>query len=67
MISYCLIRWCTAEAIWNAVFIMCGLFHDTAIDISEKLGFTYDAQMAKNSMDFLHHVHKLPADAKEIY
>ena len=55
------------ECIWKAVFVMCDLFQNTAISISEKQNFSYDYEMAKNSVGFLHHVKELPADAKEIY
>lgn len=55
------------ESIWNSVFGMCDLFQSTAVELSQKQKFVYDFEQAENSLRFLHHVRKLPADAKEIY
>ena len=55
------------ESIWNSVFEMCDLFQSTAVELSKKQKFVYDFKQAKNSLSFLHHVRKLPANAKEIY
>ena len=55
------------ESIWNSVFVMCDLFQNTAVELSRKQKFTYDFEQAENSLSFLQHVRKLPANAKEIY
>ena len=55
------------ESIWNSVFEMCDLFQSTAVELSKKQKFVYDFEQAENSLIFLHHVRKLPANAKEIY
>ena len=55
------------EAVWNAVFEMCDLFQSTAVELSKKYKFVYNFEQAENSLQFLQHVRKLPADAKEIY
>lgn len=55
------------KSIWNSVFGMCDLFQSTAVELSQKQNFVYDFKQAENSLCFLHHVRKLPADAKEIY
>lgn len=55
------------ESIWNSVFGMCGLFQSTAVEFSKKQNFSYDYEQAKNSLNFLQHVRKLPVNAKEIY
>lgn len=55
------------ESIWNSVFGMCGLFQSTAVEFSKKQNFSYDFEQAKNSLNFLQHVRKLPVNAKEIY
>lgn len=55
------------EAMWNSVLVMCDLFQQTAVEISESLGFAYDLIEAKNSRSHLEHVKKLPGNAKEIY
>lgn len=55
------------ESIWNSVFEMCDLFQSTAVELSKKQKFVYDFEQAENSLHFLQHVRKLPANAKEIY
>lgn len=55
------------ESIWNSVFGMCNLFQCTAVEFRKKQNFSYDFEQAKNSLNFLQHVRKLPVNAKEIY
>ena len=55
------------ESIWNSVFEMCDLFQRTAAELSKRKKFVYNFEQAKNSLSFLQHVRKLPANAKEIY
>lgn len=53
--------------VWDAVFVMCDMFQETAIEVSRKLNFDYNYKEAENSRSFLNHVKELPAYAKEIY
>ncbi len=53
--------------IWEAVFIMCDLFNDTAEEISHFMKVNYNGAEAANSLKFLKDVCVLPKDAKEIY
>lgn len=55
------------NAIWDAVFDMCDLFGEVAIQVSEKLHFSYDSIEADNSKKHLKHVRALPPDASAIY
>jgi len=56
-----------SEALWQAVFRMCELFHETAIDTGCQLDLTYDTREASNSMKYLKDVYYLPKGAKELY
>lgn len=55
------------EHIWSATFIMCDLFDEIAIELADKLDYSYNQKEAKASRYFLEHVHRLPKDAKEIF
>ena len=55
------------EAIWEAVFELCDMFHSTAIELSGNMNFSYDYMKAKNCLSFLKHVRQLPADAERVY
>lgn len=55
------------EHIWEAVMEMCGLFDQTAREAAEWFGFPYNVSEAENCMNYLKHVRRLPADAKEVY
>jgi len=55
------------EHIWDSLFAMGDLFRQTAQSVAKHLGFNYPEQDDKNVTDFLHHVRKLPRDAKSIY
>lgn len=55
------------DDIWEAVFLMCRLFHDTALEISKKMNLFYDLTEEQNSRNYLKHIRNLPTDAKEIY
>lgn len=55
------------EAIWDAVFEMCDLFHSTAIELSEVMKFDYDYEKAKKCLSFLQHVKQLSEDAEGVY
>lgn len=53
--------------IWEAVMVMCNLFHETALEVSEGLELSYDRQEAENSWNFLKHVRELPEDARAVF
>ena len=55
------------NAIWDAAFAMCDLFGEIAIQVSEKLHFSYDSIEADNSKAYFKHIRDLPPDAGEIY
>ena len=61
--------WCGTEidAIWDAVFLMCDLFFETAAEVSGRLGFAYDEKEAQNARMYLEHVCRLPEDAAAVY
>lgn len=51
---------------WRAVRKMCDLFEKTAVYVSERLGYKYNAEEGRNSRAFLERVKALPKDATEI-
>ncbi|HIR14827.1 MAG TPA: aminoglycoside 6-adenylyltransferase [Candidatus Choladousia intestinavium] len=51
---------------WQAAFVMCDLFQETACAAAETLGFSYNREEAENSRWFLEHVYTLPKDAREV-
>ena len=55
------------EHMWDSLFVMGSLFRQTAQDVAKHFGFHYPEQDDKNVTDFLHHVRKLPRDARTIY
>ena len=57
---------CCVE-MWEAGAQMCDLFHQTAQNVAENLGFSYDLTEAENSRGFFDRVRQLPRDAKEIF
>jgi aminoglycoside 6-adenylyltransferase len=60
---------CPADAgeMWAAGETLCALFHQTALQVADKLGYAYDLTEAQNSWGFFRHVRTLPRDAKEIF
>ena len=52
--------------IWESTEKMCVLFKDTAVWVSEALGYQFNYKEAKNCMKFLQAVKNLPKDAREI-
>ena len=46
---------------------MIELFQDTAIYVSKELQYIYPLNEAEKVKSYLHHIHKLPEDAFEIY
>lgn len=61
--------WCgpEQEEIWEAVFLLCDLFAETAEEVSGQLGYTYNSEEAENARMYLAHVRRLPKDAKEVF
>lgn len=55
------------ESAWNALFITCELFEQTAPKVGNLLGYEYNTDEAKRSFEFVKHIRKLPQDAAEIY
>ena len=60
--------YCSADLgeMWEAGARMCDLFHQTALEVAEKMGFPCDLTEARNSRAFFDRVRHLPRDAKEI-
>ena len=56
-----------AAHIWDSLFVMGNLFRRTAQYVANHFGFHYPEQDDKNVTDFLHHIRKLPRDARTIY
>ena len=55
------------EHMWDSLFVMGSLFRQTAQYVAKHFGFIYPEQDDKNVTAFLHHVRKLPGDARTIY
>lgn len=55
------------EEIWEAVFIMCDLFDETARELESRRGYIYDKEEAAAGCGFLKRVRGLSKDAKEIF
>ena len=54
------------EAVWDALFASCSLFHDTATFVAESLGFAYNLEEERRTTAFLQDVRNLPKDAAAI-
>ncbi|MGG1575456.1 aminoglycoside 6-adenylyltransferase [Fictibacillus sp. NRS-1165] len=55
------------ENIWEALFVMGGLFRRAAHELAEELGFRYPEEDDLNVTAYLNHVRKLPSDANRMY
>lgn len=53
------------DAIWQAVFEMCGLFDETARKVGDRMKIAYDEEEAKNSRLYLECTYDLPRGMKE--
>ena len=53
------------EEVWERVFAMCDLFQETALEVGESLGYSYNQQEARGSRLFLEYARALPKDASE--
>lgn len=57
----------SVEEAWEAVMIMCDLFENAALWVSEHMGYSYNWEEGKAATNFLEHVRILPEEATEIY
>lgn len=55
------------ENIWQALFIMCDLFREIALEVANYYQYDYPAMDDKRVSNFLQHIRILPQDAKGIY
>jgi aminoglycoside 6-adenylyltransferase len=55
------------EHIWEALFVMCDLFRETAIEVAHHFGFTYQVQEDQRVTAHLQHVRNLPLNAEGVY
>ncbi|SDN71123.1 aminoglycoside 6-adenylyltransferase [Paenibacillus sp. yr247] len=55
------------ENIWEALFVMCDLFRETAMDVAHHFGFNYPVLEDKRVTAHLHHVRNLPRNAEGVY
>jgi aminoglycoside 6-adenylyltransferase len=55
------------QNIWQALFVMCDLFRETAIEVAQHFGFEYPYDDDRRVTDYLKRVRALPRDAKSIY
>lgn len=53
------------EEVWERVFAMCDLFQETALEVGESLGYSYNQQEARGSRLFLEYARALPENASE--
>lgn len=54
----------TVPALWEATFIMCDLFHETARELAQELQLDYDGREAQAAMQFVRNAHALPKDSE---
>lgn len=47
------------ENMWDALFIICEIFNDVALKISEHYGYEYNAQEYRDVVEYLHEVRRL--------
>jgi aminoglycoside 6-adenylyltransferase len=52
---------------WDALFAMCDLFRDIAVEVGDHFGFAYPRGDDERISAHLRHVRRLPGDAKEMY
>lgn len=55
------------EHTWEAMFTMCHLFREVAIEIASKLGFDYPFDDDRRVSAYLEHIRNLPKDATSIF
>lgn len=56
-----------SEEVYKSVVIMCNLFNEVCIEVSEKLNYYYNVDEAENSYEYFKYVSNLPKDITEIY
>jgi aminoglycoside 6-adenylyltransferase len=55
------------ERTWDALFAMCDLFREAAVEVADHFGFAYPRGDDERVSAHLRHVRHLPHDAEEIY
>lgn len=55
------------DAAWKAIFIMCDLFEETAIEVADDLNYYYNKKEAEMARKYLYDVSRLPKDSDELY
>lgn len=55
------------ENIWEALFTMEDIFHTAGRAVGRALEFPYPEAEGRRVREYLHHIHRLPCDALEIY
>lgn len=55
------------EHIWNALFIMCDLFRETAMSIANHFAYDYPSDDDRRVTNYLQHVRAFPRDAAGVY
>lgn len=55
------------ENIWEALFTMEEIFHTAGRAVGRALEYPYPEAENRRVRDYLHHIHRLPCDASEIY
>ncbi|AFH64809.1 aminoglycoside 6-adenylyltransferase [Paenibacillus caseinilyticus] len=55
------------DRIWEAMFVMGGLFRETAQDVASHFGYAYPEEDDRRVTAHLHYVRALPEDAEELY
>lgn len=55
------------ENIWRALFVMCDLFREIAMEVGQHFGYGYPSDDDKRVTNYLRHVRDLPQDAEGIF
>lgn len=55
------------ESAWEAVFMMCDLFEQTAREVAAELNYCYHEKEAEMARKYLEDVRRLPKDAEKLY
>ncbi|MDF2859652.1 MAG: aminoglycoside adenylyltransferase, partial [Neobacillus sp.] len=55
------------ENIWQALFEMCNLFRETALEVAKYYGYDYPTEDDQRVTNYLQHVRILPQNAKGVY
>jgi aminoglycoside 6-adenylyltransferase len=55
------------DNIWQALFVMCDLFRETAMEVAGRYGYDYPSDDDQRVTSYLGHVRSLPRDAEGVY